>query len=93
MQPLQISEDKLAGDLVFIGVEDLRVDAPVADDVAVGLGDVTSPATQVSLVTAAVQQVLRAEWNQDSRPLDNLSLEGPQRTEGPAGPTQTLQNG
>lgn len=50
----QISKGKLAGDLVFIGVEALRVDASVADDVAVGLGDVTSPATPVSLAAAAV---------------------------------------
>lgn len=50
----QISKGKLAGDLVFIGVEALRVDASVADDVAVGLGDGTSPATPVSLAAAAV---------------------------------------
>lgn len=77
---------------MFVGVEALRVHASVADDVAVGLGDVTSPATQVSLVAAAVYQVLRAERNQDSHPLGNLSLQSPQRTEGPAGPTLTLQD-
>lgn len=78
-------------DLVFVGVEVLRVDAPVADDVAVGLGDVTSLAAPVPVVPAAVQQILLAEWNHNSGALDNLSLESPQRTEGPAGPAQTLQ--
>lgn len=76
---------------MFVGVEALRVDAPVADDVAVGLGDVASPAAVVPLKAAAVQQVLLAEWNQNPRPLANLSLEGPQRTEGPAGAALTLQ--
>lgn len=71
---------------MFVGVEALRVDAPVADDVAVGLGDVTSPAAQVPLVATAVEQVLLAEWDQNPSPLGNLPLKSPQRTEGPAGP-------
>lgn len=53
-EPQHGSKDKVCGDLVLVGVEALRVDASVADDVAVGLGDVAAPAAQVSFVAAAV---------------------------------------
>lgn len=75
---------------MLVGVKALRVDAPVADDVAVGLGDVSSPAAQVPLVAAAVHKVLRAQRNQNARLLLHLALQSPQRAEGPAGPAQAL---
>lgn len=75
---------------MLVGVKALRVDASVADDVAVGLGDVSSPAAQVPLVAAAVHQILRAQRNQNARLLLHLALQSPQRAEGPAGPAQAL---
>lgn len=76
---------------MLVGVKALRVDASVADDVAVGLGDVSSSAAQVPLVAAAVHQVLRAQRNQDARLLLHLALQSPQGAEGPAGPAQALR--
>lgn len=79
-------------DLVFVGIKAVRVHAPVADDVAVGLGDVSSPAAQVAVTDAAVQQVLRAQGDQEPGSLLHLTLQSPQRAEGPAGATETLGN-
>lgn len=71
-------------DLVLIWVKALRVDASVADDVAVGFGDVASPAAQVSIHVAAVHQVLWTQWNKDTSSLHHLALKSSQRAEGPA---------
>lgn len=70
-------EDKLAAHLVFVGVKALRVDTTIVNDVAVGLGDVTSLAAMVPFMATAVQQVLLTKWNQNSCPPGNLSLQSP----------------
>lgn len=60
--------------LVFVGVEALGVYASVADDVSEGFGDVSSSAAVISVVGAAVHQVLWAQGDKDTCSLLNLSL-------------------
>lgn len=80
-------------DLVFVRVKALRVHASVADDVAVGFGDVPSPAAHVAITGAAVHQVLWAQGNKEPSFLLHLTLQSSQRAEGPAGATVTLKEG
>lgn len=76
--------------LVFVGVKPLWVDAIVVYDVAVGFSDVTSSAAEVSILGAAVHQVLRAQRHEDPRVLLHLAFQRPQRAEGPTRPTWPL---
>lgn len=79
------------GDLVLVRIKAVRVHASVADDVVVGFGDVAAPAAQVSVSGAAVHQVLWAQRNQEPGFLLHLTLQSPQRAEGPAGATVALK--
>lgn len=75
---------RVEDDLVFIGIKALRVNASVANDIAVGFRDVASSATQVSVLGAAIHQVLRTQRNKCTSALLQLALESSQRAEGPA---------
>lgn len=65
------------GHLVFIGVRALGIDAFVVDDVAKGLGDVSSSAAEVSLLSAAVHKVLWTQHNKVACSLLHLPLKSP----------------
>ena len=69
---------------MFIGVKALRVDASVADDIVEGFGDVSAPAAQVSILPAAVNQVLWTQGDEDACVSLHLALKGLRCTEGPA---------
>lgn len=86
-----ILETNHSNDLMLIGVKSLWVDTSVADDVAVGFRNVSSPAAEVSINGAAVHQVLWTQGNHDACVLLHLALKSSQSTEGPAGATCALR--
>lgn len=76
---------------MLIGVEALRVDASIANNVAEGFRDESSSAAEVSIQSAAVHQVLWTQRNQDPCLLLHLTLQSPYSAERPARPTHPLE--
>lgn len=69
----------------------IRVNALVLDDIREGVGHKATPAAMVTIFSGAVHQVLRAEGQQGTRGLLQLTFQSTDRAEGPTRATRTLQ--